>query len=90
MLTRRFMIRQSILAVAVATTATLSAWQARAAPMISKRLADYRDQPNAGHECAACCMFIPGKPAYCTMIDGIISPHGWCKYWHAGPADTCS
>jgi hypothetical protein len=90
MLTRRIMIRHSILAAAVAATAILSTERAHAAPPIPKRLADYQDQPNAGHECAACCMFVPGNPAHCTMIKGAIASDGWCKYWKAGPADTCS
>ena len=59
-------------------------------PTISQSRARYQNQPNAGHACAACCMFVPGQPAHCTMIEGIIAPHGWCIYWQAGPVDTCS
>ncbi|WP_408834066.1 high-potential iron-sulfur protein [Acidocella sp.] len=58
--------------------------------MISKQVAAYQDQPNDGKRCSACCMFVPGDPSHCTMISGVISAHGWCKFWEAGPNDTCS
>lgn len=89
--TRRTLIHHS----ALAATATLvlglmNSRSAEAAPTIPKRLADYQDRPSHGHQCSACCMFVPEKPDHCTMIEGVISSHGWCKYWKAGPADTCS
>lgn len=62
----------------------------RGHPTISKRLANYQASPNHGRRCAACCMFVPGQPAHCTMVEGVISPNGYCKYWQAGPADTCN
>ncbi|WP_050807230.1 hypothetical protein [Acidiphilium sp. PM] len=91
MFKRRTLILHSVLATTASLAlALMSDPSAEAAPTISKRLADYQDRPNHSHQCAACCMFVPGQPDHCTMIEGIISPHGWCKYWQAGPADTCS
>lgn len=89
--TRRLLIRRG--AFAAATTLGLSfikSQPAEAAAIISKQAAAYQDHPHHGDECAACCMFVPGASTRCTMIEGVISEHGWCKYWQSGPADTCS
>lgn len=90
MITRRFILFGAIWPAVAAGFAAATGRSAVAAPMIPKKLAEYRDRPDAGHDCAACCMFVPGHPARCTMIEGIISPQGWCRYWQAGPADTCN
>jgi hypothetical protein len=89
--TRRGLCQKAgILAAFVALEAAITR-RAHAAASIPKKLADYRPQPMNGHECAGCCMFVPDQSGHarCTMIEGAISPHGWCKYWKAGPADTC-
>lgn len=96
MLKRRTLIHHSVLTSTASLTLSLmktmnyERLMGRGHPMISKRLADYQTEPHQGHCCAACCMFVPGRSAHCTMIEGVISPHGWCKYWQAGRVDTCS
>jgi hypothetical protein len=90
MLKRRILIRHGLLTASATLSLALMGRLAEAAPTISKRMTDYQDRPNHGHRCAACCMFVPGQPAHCTMIEGIIRPDGWCKYWQAGSPDTCS
>ena len=91
MVKRRTVIRHTVLATTASLgLAVFSGASAKADTKIPKHQADYQDSPNHGHQCAACCMFAPGKPDHCTMIEGVISPRGWCKYWQAGPADTCS
>lgn len=62
----------------------------RGHPTISKRMADYQENSSNGRRCVVCCMFVPGRPGHCTMIKGVISPSGYCKYWQSGPNDTCS
>ena len=88
MLTRRAILRNASLAIVAASV--VDSHNAHAAPTISKALADYQDHPHDSQRCTACCMFVPGYPNRCTMIKGVISPNGWCKYWKAGPNDTCS
>lgn len=91
MISRRTLIRNSIFATCGnMALAVLGEKSAEAAPKISKSMARYQDTPNENHQCAACCMFVPGQPDHCTMIEGIVGPDGWCKYWQAGAADTCS
>ncbi len=88
MMNRRTLMRAIVPATMILMT--MLTRSARAMPMMSKKLVDYQDHPHGGARCASCCMFIPGHPARCTMIEGIISPNGWCKYFERGPADTCS
>jgi hypothetical protein len=76
---RRIWLKQ--LGVGVA----LAPWLARAAlaqAKASKQAMKYQDQPNNGQRCDTCMQFVPGaKPGAngtCKVVDGPISPHGWC------------
>lgn len=40
----------------------------------------YQEKPRQGKSCSSCRMFIPaasGNP-HCALVDGDISPTGWC------------
>lgn len=89
MLTRRTLLLSTALPVVTALLA-IDGRNARAAPTISMQQADYQYHPLDGLRCGACCMFVPGDPDRCTMIEGAIDPNGWCKYYEPGAADTCS
>ena len=41
----------------------------------------YQDSPSAkdGHQCDGCSLF--QAPSSCQVVDGSISPTGWCKLW---------
>ncbi len=49
----------------------------------SKELMKYRDKPNGEEQCSNCMQFIPGKTpdanGECKVVEGSISPHGWCN-----------
>ena len=95
MLKRRILIHHTVMTVASITMMPVKNMSrgrviGRGHPTISQKQADYRPEPNGSRRCAGCCMFVPGTPAHCTMVEGVISPHGWCKYWQAGLADTCN
>ncbi|MGE5240743.1 MAG: high-potential iron-sulfur protein [Bacteroidota bacterium] len=69
----------ALLAAVTATTGTTAALaQAKA----SKAAMQYRNTPNGKQECSSCVQFIPGKTPQaegtCKVVDGAISPHGWC------------
>lgn len=60
-------------------------WLARAAraqAKASKQAMQYQDQPKNGQRCDTCLQFIPGAkpaaPGTCKVVDGPISPSGWC------------
>jgi hypothetical protein len=70
----------------VAVMAGLGAapWAARALAQAkaSKQSMQYQDQPKNGQKCDTCMQFIPGQKAgangTCKVVDGPISPNGWC------------
>ena len=51
--------------------------RAPAAEKMSKKEADYQDDPKDIRMCATCSLFEP--PRACKVVDGDISPNGWCK-----------
>ena len=55
--------------------AGLAASPAMAAKMSPKAMS-YRSTPNGKQSCANCANFDP--PASCKVVDGTISPTGWC------------
>ena len=64
--------------IALASTFTLTACSAKA----SKAALDYQDKPYGDEQCSDCRFFIPGRTpeenGACQMVEGSISPHGWC------------
>jgi hypothetical protein len=44
---------------------------------LSKAQAQYQDSPRGIAMCATCTLFI--APRACKVVDGDISPNGWCK-----------
>jgi hypothetical protein len=48
-----------------------------------KAEANYQDQPKGNQKCAECVYyFLPDRNA-CKIVEGEISPQGWCKFWKA-------
>ncbi len=45
----------------------------------------YQNSPKNGQKCSQCTFFIPGSNAKangtCKIVDGAISPNGWCTAW---------
>ena len=48
----------------------------------SKAQFKYQNSPKNGQKCSQCKFFTPGKTpsanGTCTVVDGAISPNGWC------------
>jgi hypothetical protein len=53
------------------------------APKLSKPEAEYQDTPKNDKQCSECTRFQP--PKGCSVVDGDISPKGWCKLYEAPP-----
>jgi hypothetical protein len=53
----------------------------------SKAQFKYQGTPNNGHKCSQCRFFVKGSSASangtCTIVDGSISPNGWCTAFAA-------
>jgi hypothetical protein len=74
-LLRRNVLRAAFLAAAVDTVLP----RASAQQKMSKAEAEYQDRPKNGLACAACTLFRP--PRSCQVVQGEISPSGWCKFF---------
>ncbi len=46
---------------------------------LSQAQAQYQGQPKGDQNCANCMQFMP--PNSCKLVEGDISPNGWCKLW---------
>ncbi|MGA9947558.1 MAG: high-potential iron-sulfur protein [Xanthobacteraceae bacterium] len=44
---------------------------------MSKQQAQYQDRPNGIQACATCTLF--ENPDRCKVVEGDVSPDGWCK-----------
>lgn len=76
-LTRRTVLKQVIFITGVA--AGLGTAQRAYAQKASKAAVKYQDKPNGSQECDNCQQFRP--PDACAVVDGKISPKGWCLAW---------
>ncbi len=84
-LTRRTFVANAIVLPALA--GLLLAETARADAKGSKAQFKYQSTPNDGKKCSQCTFYVPGSPATangtCKIVDGSISPNGWCTAWSA-------
>lgn len=65
-------------------TAAIGRNAAIAQTKMSQQAAQYQDQPKNGQECAGCSLFEP--PNGCKVVQGTISPQGWCSLFVKKPA----
>jgi high potential iron-sulfur protein len=76
-LSRRTILVQSAGCAAGAAALLLPARQAAA--KMSQPSVSYQDSPKGDQKCSNCSLF--QEPDGCTLVDGKISPEGWCKFW---------
>ena len=50
----------------------------------AKTVVGYQDTPHDLQRCDNCLQFVP--PSSCKVVDGNISPSGWCKVYVKKPA----
>lgn len=48
---------------------------------MTKAEAEYEAQSRHERYCDECSMFRP--PGGCSLVEGRISPIGWCRYWES-------
>ena len=46
---------------------------------MSQQAASYQSAPKNGQKCMDCSFF--AAPTACKLVDGTISPAGWCKFY---------
>ncbi len=76
-LSRRTTLLRSAACAAGAVVSLLPVREA-AAKMAQAGVA-YQTTPKGDQQCGNCSLFQP--PGACTLVDGTISPTGWCKFW---------
>ncbi|HUO94031.1 MAG TPA: high-potential iron-sulfur protein [Rhizomicrobium sp.] len=65
-------------AVCLAGAAVLASTDAEA--KMAQKAAGYQETPaKDGSDCANCALF--KAPSSCTLVDGTISPNGWCRFY---------
>jgi len=75
---RRIILLRSVGCVAAGAAASLLPLKQAAAKMSQPSVA-YQDTPKGDQQCSNCSLF--QEPDACTIVDGSISPAGWCKFW---------
>jgi hypothetical protein len=71
--------RRTLVAAALAATSFIYARGAGAGTKVSQPAVHYQATPKDGQECDACAHF--AAPGACKLVDGDISPKGWCRLW---------
>lgn len=84
---RRSFLKGSALLASIAVVSATGAMTKSAYAGVPKASVHYQDKPNGNAECSNCIQFIPGSSAKangtCKIVDGVISPHGWCVAYSA-------
>jgi hypothetical protein len=74
----RRQILQSVTVIAGGVAALLATGSPAEAKM-NQVAAGYQDSPKNGQNCSSCALF--KQPSSCTLVDGTISPNGWCRFY---------
>jgi High potential iron-sulfur protein len=83
-LSRRSLLQGAACAGSAATILAVTANRAAAAKMKQSAVGYTGSSPKPGQNCANCGPFQP--PNACRIVEGNISPQGWCKVWQRKPA----
>lgn len=81
-LSRRVLLKSTVV-LAGATCAGALSSGTQAQQKASKAAMKYQDKPNGQQECDGCMQFV--APDACKVVDGKISPKGWCMAWVKKP-----
>ena len=76
-ISRRVILLRSAGCAAGAVASLLPLRQAKA--KMKQSAVEYQDTPKGDQQCSNCSLF--QEPDACTIVDGSISPAGWCKFW---------
>jgi len=81
--TRRSLLRRTLLkSTGGERGAALIPWTARGQAKATKQAMQYQEQPKNGQACDTCLHWVPGPkpdaPGECKVVEGPISPKGWC------------
>ena len=73
--------RRTALFAAAAAAPVLALMSSPAQAKMAQAAVKYQPDPKEGHQCDGCNFFV--EPNACKLVDGDISPKGWCALWAA-------
>ena len=79
-LSRRSMLRGAVLLAGGTLAAGVIHVKPAYAQKAGKEAVKYQDSPNNGQKCSDCLYF--QAPSSCGVVDGTISPNGWCSLYN--------
>ena len=79
-LSRRSMLRCAALLAGGTLAAGVIQVKPAYAQKASKEAVKYQDSPSSGQKCSDCTYF--QAPGSCGVVDGTISPNGWCSLYN--------
>lgn len=86
---RAFIGSAALLAGAAAAPGLLVSPVASAQQKVPQASVKYQDKPNGDKKCSTCLQFVPGSSpsanGACKLVEGTISPNGYCQLWVAKP-----
>jgi hypothetical protein len=74
---RRALLQRTTGVIATVVALSTGGGSASATIKISKEAVGYQDHPDGDKRCEKCLQFV--APASCKMVDGPISPQGFCR-----------
>jgi len=82
-LSRRCLLRQVAVAAGSAAVLGIATSERANAAQVSQKLVAYQPTPHGTQQCDNCAQFQP--PSGCKVVEGTISPNGWCKVYVKKP-----
>jgi hypothetical protein len=82
-LSRRSLLRTAVCAGAGLAAGALTPRRALAQQKASKQAMHYQDKPSGDKKCSECLQF--EAPSSCKVVEGTISPNGYCIAWVKKP-----
>lgn len=73
--------RRAVLIAAAGAAPVLALMSSAAEAKMAQAAVKYQADPKDGHQCDGCTFFV--APNSCKLVDGDISPKGWCALWSA-------
>jgi hypothetical protein len=71
--------RRALIAAGATPLLVMIANRASAGAKVSQSAVHYQVSPKDGKDCDDCSNFV--SPSACKLVDGNISPKGWCRLW---------
>ncbi|GAA5445746.1 iron oxidase [Microbulbifer sp. NBRC 101763] len=87
-ISRRKFLKISSCSLAILPAAVIVTDRTNAQIKAKKEAVNYQDTPNNGKKCVDCQLFQP--PNACIVVEGEISPEGWCSLFVLKQGDATS